>query len=153
MMPVAKTNGGHVKGFRKSSMVKLCLVGLAALASCDADDRAHVQDCVDSRGIVVPEHFCDGKLPDAGSMTVEERTYYQTVIVPQGPRFIPYYQWHYDDVYVPIGNHIWGGSYAPSAEYSYTRGSTFTGSTPGAISASRGGFGSVGRSFSSGGGE
>ncbi len=138
---------------RSSSMVRLCLVMLAALAACD-DERAHVQDCVDDRGIVVPERFCKGKLPDAGSMTVEERNYYQTVIVPQGPTFVPSFRWHYDDVYVPVGWHIWGGSYAPSGGLTYTPSSSFKGVMPGAVTVSRGGFGSVGRSFSfSGAGE
>jgi len=136
---------------RSSTMVSLCLVGLAAL-SCD-DERAHIQDCVDEKGIVVPERFCKGKLPDAGAMTPEERHYYQTVIVPMGPSYVPVYRWHYDDVYVPVGNRIWGGSYAPSANFEYTPASAFRGSSPGAVAVSRGGFGAVGRSFSFGGGE
>lgn len=140
---------------KRSSMVSLFLLSLAAL-SCD--DPAAVKDCVDERGIVVPERFCQGKLPDAGAMTDEERHYYQTVIVPRGPTYVPVYQWHYDTVYVPVGNRIWGGSYVPSSGVTYVPSSSFRGSAPGRVSmpssfsVSRGGFGATGHSFFSGGG-
>lgn len=138
---------------KKSSAVSVFLLALAANAC--KDDPPDIKHCVDAKGVVVPERFCN--MPDGGanwftdpkvvqSFTTEERHYYDTYIVPQVhlyPTYVPHYMWHYDTVVVPVGNRVWSGSYAPSVGRSY-----YTPSAYKSVSVSRGGFGSVGRSFS-----
>lgn len=151
---------------KRSSMVSVFLVSLAASALCACDDDTpSIKHCVDkATGTVVPERFCGGNIPDASTMTVEERTYYNTVIVPAGPAYHPFYLWHYDPVFVPIGHRVWTGGYAPAPGRVYYTPSAWRSSgaslsvgsrpspsyAPGRSSGSvsRGGFGSVGRSFS-----
>lgn len=147
---------------KKSSMVQLGLVLL--LAACK-EDKTYIKHCVDEKGIVVDEKYCNGGTVTDGGIVYHEAVTEQT---PGAQPTVRLVRWHYDDVYVPIGNMVWSGSYYPVYEprvyvsHTYYRttvlptrstgGGWFSRSYGGGVSApapsvSRGGFGSTGAHF------
>lgn len=112
---------------KKTKFITLILLPVLAIA-CSKDP--HYQHCVDQNDIVVDDSICK---VDAGISTTGSHWYF-------GPRWFG------------IGSRVSGGSYIPMSGRSYNFSSP-SGGFKSSPSISRGGFGSTGHGFSSGGGE
>lgn len=136
---------------RKTKLITLGILAATAMA-CDEQANSSTEEakhCVDSEGIVVDEALCRPLDGDGGSSVSIDDAGIPIVVSPANNNAAPiiFYRYYYggSHIYAPGTRIITSGggwSFRPSVGHSYSSPSTF----------SKGGFGSAGRSFSTGGG-